>query len=517
MEDLKDKLEILGVVGARQDLSHRSEDHRGQGSNSFTLRPTVEGDDGDEVDLFIAGCKVGRGIVHHVDARMKCHSVPIGEDNISVRILEVEDDHMIDTLPFPHGGADNLHETIGIPCKWPKSDVQKVGQFFKTSTTMDEESCGMNIDVGGKEKGQLSQEVDFTKRSNWRSLKVNLFNPDRERVVADGTILVPMPSGVIDGKVLGVANVGITVMEVYEKEYFLHYEGLHSLPTVAWPINLVKLTNDGRFLGDIIREGADESDDDTQVLLRQDKPQKRAYHSLKRTKMDPNTKRLKEMEKRKNLRLIDATIKYTRSSDCCLLKCCHDTSLEQICNLRENYYFSKFEDRGTYMMSLFQNRTQEQIARHMMVLENRTVCAKAFYQIFGFSRSKYYQYSEAYQGGKNVGHHGNEGQVKTRVTTMVAQAALENILKIAAEPMPHLTYNGSNGTDKIEYRLPASMSKTTIWEELNGNLKSKNISQIGHSTFHTIWNTHFANYKIHRSSAFSKCDLCIEFREQLQT
>ena len=118
--------------------------------------------------------------------------------------------------------------------------------------------------------------------------------------------------------------------------------------------------------------------------------------------------------------------------------------------------------------------------------------------------------------GQNVGFHGNEGSVKTRVASMLAQVELENILKNVGEPMPHLSYNEGKGTDHMEYRLPASMSKNAIWEELNRTLKSKNLLAIGHSTFHTIWNNHFANFKIHRSSAFSKCDECIEYRELLQ-
>src|SRR5450759_1380168 len=152
----------------------------------------------------------------------------------------------------------------------------------------------------------------------------------------------------------------------------------------------------------------------------------------------------------------------------------------------------------------------------MMVLETRMVCKQGFYQIFGFSRTQYYKYNKAFEEGQDVSFHGNKRLVKTRVATMLAHAALKNMLRTAAEPMPHLSYNEGKGTDHMEYRLPASMSKVAIWEELNGNLKSKNLIPIGHSTFHTIWNNHFSNYKIHKSSAFSKYDECIEFRGQLQ-
>ena len=73
--------------------------------------------------MFISSCKVGRAIVHHVDATMRCHNVLIGKDNISVIIVEVEEEHETDFLPFPHTGADTLEDTIGVPCKWAKIDV----------------------------------------------------------------------------------------------------------------------------------------------------------------------------------------------------------------------------------------------------------------------------------------------------------------------------------------------------------------------------------------------------------
>src|SRR5450759_2107444 len=85
------------------------------------------------------------------------------------------------------------------------------------------------------------------------------------------------------------------------------------------------------------------------------------------------------------------------------------------------------------------------------------VCKQGFYQIFGFSCTQYYKYNKAFEEGQNMGFHRNEGQLKTRVGTMLAHVALENILRTAAEPMPHLSYNGGKGTDHMEYRLPASI------------------------------------------------------------
>src|SRR5450759_4947504 len=121
--------------------------------STFSLRPTVGGVDGDEVDLFIDGCKVGRAIVHHVDATMKCHNVLIGKDNISVMIVEVEEEHETDSLPFPHADADTLEDTIGVPCKWAKLGIQKFGSTWESSGAIDEEFDNINVDetTQGKE------------------------------------------------------------------------------------------------------------------------------------------------------------------------------------------------------------------------------------------------------------------------------------------------------------------------------------------------------------------------------
>src|SRR5450759_3659167 len=113
-------------------------------------------------------------------------------------------------------------------------------------------------------------------------------------------------------------------------------------------------------------------------------------------------------------------------------------------------------------MSLFHNRTAELIVDKMIVLETQMVCKQGFYQIFGVSCTQYYKYNKAFEKGQNVGFHGIEGQVKTRVSTMLAHAALEHILRTNTEPMPHLSYNGGKETDHMKYKLPALMDKIAI-------------------------------------------------------
>ena len=51
--------------------------------------------------------------------------------------------------------------------------------------------------------------------------EVMLYCPQRELVVGEGIIFVHLATGAVDGKELGAANVGITLMVAHHKDYFL--------------------------------------------------------------------------------------------------------------------------------------------------------------------------------------------------------------------------------------------------------------------------------------------------------
>jgi hypothetical protein len=285
---------------------------------------------------------------------------------------------------------------------------------------------------------------------------------------------------------------------------------------VAWPILSVKLKKDGRFLGDIMKEAEDDSDDSVQVIPDRAKPAKRAYHSVKRTKMDPSKRLLKQKSMKKNKKLEDAEIKARRSLECCSLRCCENTSVEEFCEIRSEYYGQSFQDKRTFMLGLFLNRSEEMIKEAKMLLKTRTVCKKGFYQIYGMSKSGFYNLEKDFIAGQKVGFHGNEGQFKTRENTMNAKAMLENFLKENGEPMPHLAYCGGKGTDDIIYKLPSAMTMVSVWEELKVALQLQDLPIISYSTVVSIWRNNYANYDFHSTSAFSKCDHCSSFKEALK-
>jgi hypothetical protein len=82
--------------------------------------------------------------------------------------------------------------------------------------------------------------------------------------------------------------------------------------------------------------------------------------------------------------------------------------------------------------------------------------------------------------------------------------------------MPHLSYNGSRGTSDIIYQLPATMTKMQVYNEMKIMMELESCDLISQPKFYVMWNESFDNYKIHKSSAFSKYDTCIFLKLQLQ-
>ena len=258
----------------------------------FTLRPTSKaGVDGDNVLLLHLGSEVGQGTVFQVDPNLTCHSVRIGQDNISVRITHVVVGHENERLPFPHPDAEPLGDCIGLYALWERVNIRKV--FDRDLHNIPEaevyEWGNIEADVEGDDASQFgdpaSDEVqDYSQRKNWYMLSVELYCGERLQFVASGPIIVPLASGVVKDNVLGEKHVGVTLLSVHCKEYFPHLkEG--ELDVVCWPISCVKLVSDGRFLGDTVEEAAIHSEDSCQRIPEERVPKKWAYHSSKRTKM----------------------------------------------------------------------------------------------------------------------------------------------------------------------------------------------------------------------------------------
>jgi hypothetical protein len=168
-----------------------------------------------------------------------------------------------------------------------------------------------------------------------------------------------------------------------------------------------------------------------------------------------------------------------------------------------------------HILNLLRSREDEVKRKGLFVLKGRLICHCAFYEIHGFSQTKLYGYLLQAEGGCKTGFHGNQGLLKTRQNTMTARAFLEAILTENAEPMPHISYTGGFGTDTIEYRLPSCFSKKDIFKEVAIKMQLDGLKPVVESMLYDIWKNSFANFTFHRQSAFAKCTLCVQFKENL--
>ncbi len=469
--------------------------------------------DGDLVRLYILGMEVGEGIIHQTDATEFCHNVPIGAQNVSLSVVAVKEGHHEDRLRFSHDGAETLGEAIGTFVRWGKEDLSRLPS---ETSALGGEGCGGRFIETSPRKIKLQEEfVDYSQRRNWSMKAVELYCPDRRYCVGEGVVVAYLSKHCVDEKEVGDSHVGITLTKIHMASYFPDLPS-GDIQMVAWPILGVKLVNEGPFLGDIIEDAGYNSEESLQVI--EDLPSKttRGYHSTKRQRSDPEASKNARREVKKVSKLQNEEIVQARLTNCCRLQCCHNTTLNEYHELRSDYWGSSFSDRKTYILALFQNRHKEHIAKNLMVLKSREVCKKAFHTIFGFSHTQFYKYQGFSEEGQRVGFHGNQCQLKTRENSMIARAMLHKILVAIGEPMPHLAYNQNNGTDRIEYRLPSSLSQMVIFEEVKAAMSEAGLVPIVKSTFYTIWRENFANYKMHTTSAFSKCDTCIRLKEALQ-
>lgn len=78
-------------------------------------------EEGDNVDMFISGSFVAKGLVSNTNPTSCCHNVELGFGRISVQILEAVKKEA--KLPYPHPGAETIKEAIHTWVMWDVGDV----------------------------------------------------------------------------------------------------------------------------------------------------------------------------------------------------------------------------------------------------------------------------------------------------------------------------------------------------------------------------------------------------------
>jgi hypothetical protein len=172
-------------------------------------------------------------------------------------------------------------------------------------------------------------------------------------------------------------------------------------------------------------------------------------------------------------------------------------------------------NKTSHIYGLFHAREESVVKQGLFVLKGRLICRESFTKIHGFSMAKFYDYKNGFETRFKVGFHGNKGTSKTRPNSLHARALLEEFLKRNGEPMPHIPYGGTHGTDTIEYRLPSCFNKKDVIDEVRTKMQEEGLVPVNESTLYSIWSESFQNYTFHKQGAFAKCNLCVQFKEGL--
>ena len=120
----------------------------------------------------------------------------------------------------------------------------------------------------------------------------------------------------------------------------------------------------------------------------------------------------------------------------------------------------------------------------MMIFDGQVVCKAAFYQLYGFGKTLFFEYQKRYNDGAKVGFHWGTGLQKPTENMMLGVSFMRKILESASEPQPHLHYKGKHGTDSTCFKLPACYTKPAVFKELQALMETHMVPPISRSSFH---------------------------------
>ncbi|KAL3687439.1 hypothetical protein R1sor_013748 [Riccia sorocarpa] len=205
---------------------------------------------------------------------------------------------------------------------------------------------------------------------------------------------------------------------------------------------------------------------------------KRHYNSAVRNAPDPLRRARSDAKKKAQRETTDEKIKGIQLTTCCGELCCRKVSSDVIRQCRLEYFGLPHDDREEYIHTRLHMRHQSAIDEGKHIIDQKLICKKAFWTIYGFSKTKYYKMIAQSTDGIVRGYHGNKNRPKPRTTTSEAHALLKQLLQQLAEPMPHMQCTLADGS-------------------------------LG------IWTSDYKNYKFHKRGAFAKCDTCVKLKHQL--
>jgi hypothetical protein len=211
----------------------------------------------------------------------------------------------------------------------------------------------------------------------------------------------------------------------------------------------------------------------------------------------------------------------------CAQRCRHDIDPKDILILRcLALGSSKYEQQSTWIINTLRGfmirETTLRRGEHIKCvtrINGKKVCNACYAVAIGYSRSKLMNFiAEIRNTGRYTSVHGNTHRRREKNKVTVARALFEQYVKDFGEPMPHRqTRRLKDGALVQTICLPMNVRRAEIWLTINSQLRRLGEASIGLPTFHRLWKPEFTYIHIPKSSRFSKCNICWEYKNYRQS
>ena len=329
---------------------------------------------------------------------------------------------------------------------------------------------------------------------------VTLFD-EEDRPLCDGLICNTNPLDCVDNNILGDEDVGVIILNPTGNVISRDWENtLH-----RWPLALTKF--EGHTLAEILMAHHNATHEDTS---RRRLLGKRRYNTARITAPRAPGKRI--------WGATEEGAQMLSTVDCCKEHCCQLFARPLLISIREHYFALPFNARKLIALAVFQTiHRQEHSGRETVVVEGRTVCTRAWMNIYMISRAQFNRNKTESLMGVRARDHGNTGTKKPRANTVQAQATLGVLVEGRADSMPHMTRTLPTGEKIGTEMLPVGTTWTNLLEEVNDLDKDLGYAPVSMSNLSRLHRQHFKQYVIKSpGDNFSRCGTCAAFKDLLR-
>ena len=213
---------------------------------------------------------------------------------------------------------------------------------------------------------------------------------------------IQIPWIVLTNRTVGAGYVGVLILDPSDNVISRDWENtLH-----RWPLSLTKF--EGHTLAEIllVHHNATREVQSNRRLLG-----KRQYNTARMCVPQPPGKKIWGATE-EHARMLSAV-------DCCPGHCCQLFPRPLLMSIWEHYFALPFNARKLIALSVFQTiQKNERTRSEMVIFEGRTICTRAWMNIFMISRAQYNRNKAESLMGVRSRDHGNTGTKKPRANTV---------------------------------------------------------------------------------------------------